>query len=131
MARHVGAADFAAWDEGDAWEAAHWADTGPLVFINGCSTAALSPEDLVSFVDALAGLDAAGVIGTEIPVMQRVAGEIALRFYRRFLGPASLPVGEALYRCRIDLLCKGNVSGLAYTPFCSSDLSLEKTMSTQ
>jgi Leucine rich repeat len=121
----IGATDFAAWDEAGEWGPQHWTDTAPLVFINGCGTAALSPEDLVSFVEALAGLNAAGVIGTEIPVMQQVAGEIALRFYRLFAGQENLSVGAAMYRCRIDLLRKGNISGLVYTPFCSADLALE------
>lgn len=123
----IGPSDFAEWDEGDAWGPAHWADVAPLIFINGCETAKLSPEDVITFVDALAGMDAAGVVGTEIPVTQQVAGEVALRFYRQFVGAPSAPVGTALYRTRIDLLRKGNVAGLAYTPFCSMDLSLNRS----
>jgi hypothetical protein len=117
--------DFAAWDEADAWAASHWRDTAPLVFINGCETAKLMPEDIVSFVDALAGMHAAGVIGTEIPVDQTIAGEVAVRFYRQFCGGARTSVGMALHRVRIDLLRKGNISGLVYTPYCSMDLALE------
>ena len=120
----IGPNDFAAWDEDDDWGPSHWETTAPLVFINGCETTKLSPEDLVTFVDALAGMNAAGVVGTEIPVRQRVAGEVALLFYRGFVGDSSATVGEALYRTRIDLLAKGNVSGLVYTPFCSMDLAL-------
>jgi hypothetical protein len=123
----IGPTDFAAWDEGDAWGPAHWADIAPLIFINGCETAKLSPEDVITFVDALAGMDAAGVVGTEIPVTQQVAGEVALRFYQEFVGAANASVGTALYRTRIDLLRKGNVAGLAYTPFCSMDLSLHRS----
>ncbi|MDQ1677831.1 MAG: elongation factor Tu [Actinomycetota bacterium] len=118
----IGAADFAVW--ANEWKPAHWADTAPLIFINGCDTAALDPEDVVGFVDALAGVRAAGVIGTEIPVTQRVAGEVALRFWRQFAGAEPVDVGTAMHRTRIDLLRKGNVSGLSYTPFCSADLRL-------
>jgi len=31
----------------------------------------------------------------------------------------------ALHRTRIDLLRKGNISALVYTPYCSMDLALE------
>ncbi len=117
--------DFAAWDEADAWAASHWRDTAPLVFINGSQTAQLMPEDVVSFVDALAGVNAAGVIGTEIPVHQTIAGEVALRFYQQFCGAPRTSVGMALHHMRIDLLRKGNISGLVYTPYCSMDLVLE------
>ena len=117
--------DFAAWDEADGWTSDHWIDTAPLVFINGCQTANLTPADVLSFVAALAGMHAAGVIGTETTVDQTVAGEVALRFYRQFCGSAHASVGIALHRLRIDLLRKGNVSGLVYTPYCSMDLALE------
>jgi len=30
-----------------------------------------------------------------------------------------------LHRTRIDLVRKGNISGLVYTPYCSMDLALE------
>ncbi|WP_405062308.1 CHAT domain-containing protein [Kribbella sp. NBC_01505] len=115
-----------AWHEAGGWGSSHWSETAPLVFINGCETAALQASDVVSFVDAFAGLHAAGVVGTEIAVAQRVAGEIALRFYRHFVGTAGASVGTALHRTRIDLLRKGNITGLVYTPFCSADLTLER-----
>ncbi|GAA2797590.1 leucine-rich repeat domain-containing protein [Kribbella solani] len=116
-----------AWHEAGSWGTSHWSETAPLVFINGCETAALQPSDVVSFVDAFAGLHAAGVIGTEISVSQRVAGEVALNFYRQFVGSDGATAGTALYRTRIDLLRKGNIAGLVYTPFCSMDLMLERT----
>lgn len=122
----IGPGDFGVWDESDNWGPGHWGVTAPLVFINGCETADLDPEDVVDFVDALAGVHVAGVIGTEIPVVQSVAGEIALRFYKAFTGADKVSVGTALRRMRFDMLRKGNVAGLVYTPFCSSDLFLEK-----
>jgi hypothetical protein len=117
--------DFAAWDEAGDWGVAHWRDTAPLVFINGCETVKLMPDDILSFVEALAGMHVAGVIGTEIPIDQTIAGEVALRFYRQFCGDAGASVGMALHRTRIDLVRKGNISGLVYTPYCSMDLALE------
>jgi hypothetical protein len=52
-------------------------------------------------------------------------GEVALSFYKQFAGDEPQTVGLALHRTRIDLLAKGNVSGLVYTAFCSMDLALE------
>jgi hypothetical protein len=93
-----------------------------LVFINGCHTAEITPRTLVQFVDAFAGVFAAGVIGTEIAVHQQVAGEAAEEFWRRLQAGAS--VGEALRGMRVHLLRKNNLIGLAYTAYCSADLRL-------
>jgi hypothetical protein len=119
--------DLSAWDAADGWDERHWGDVSPLVFINGCHTVELTPEGIVNFVEAFAGLDAAGVIGTEIAVSQAVASEVAERFYEHFLGTTNQTVGMALYRVRVDLLRKGNVTGLVYTPFCSMDLALVRS----
>jgi hypothetical protein len=116
--------DFRAWADDGAWNVANWTDVPPLVFINGCSTTAITPEGVVNFVDKLVQVGAAGVVGTEINVAERTAGEIGLRFYGYLAGAEVVSVGQALHRTRIDMLSKGNVSGLAYTPFCSMDLAL-------
>jgi hypothetical protein len=121
----LGAGDLSAWAEDGQWDPERWQAVPPLVFINGCHTAALSPEQLVTFVDAFAGVEAAGVVGTEIAVAQPVAGRFAELFYQHLTtSPGGLPVGQALRRARLDLLAKGNVAGLAYTAFCSMDLAL-------
>ena len=117
--------DFGAWHDADLWTDAHWVDTAPLVFINGCETVKTEPKDLITFVEALAGLRVAGVIGTEIPVDQTIAGEVAVNFFRQLCGDPRATVGMALHRTRIDLLRKGNVSGLVYTPYCSMDLAMD------
>jgi hypothetical protein len=128
----IGSDNFAAWALAKAWtNPTQWKDVPPLVFINGCHTAALSPEDVVSFVEAFAGVHAAGVVGTEISVAQPTASEFARNFYTYLIGSAagpSLSAGEAIGRARLDLLAKGNVCGLAYTPFCSMDLVLTPTV---
>lgn len=116
--------DLNAWALTEKWHPALWLDVQPLVFINGCHTAALSPEQVVDFVNTFAGANAAGVIGTEIAVAQPVASEFAQRFYEHLVTD-SLTVGEAMRRARLDLLAKGNVAGLVYTSFCSMDLALQ------
>jgi hypothetical protein len=113
--------DIGAWFDA-LWPADHWRVTSPLVFINGCHTAEITPRTLVQFVDAFAGVFAAGVIGTEIAVHQQVAGEAAEEFWRRLQAGAS--VGEALRGMRVHLLRKNNLIGLAYTAYCSADLRL-------
>jgi hypothetical protein len=120
----LGTGDLNAWAAAGKWDRQRWRDVPPLVFINGCHTATLSPEQLVSFVEAFAAVEAAGVIGTEIAVAQPVASELAQRFFEHLLSAADMTVGVALRRARLDMLAKGNVAGLVYTAFCSMDLAL-------
>lgn len=94
----------------------------PLVFINGCHTAALEPSLLSDFIKRFAGCGAAGVIGTEIRVWEPLAKEIARHFFNQFLSGVS--VGESLRYARHQLLKKRNPLGLVYTAYCSADLRL-------
>src|SRR5439155_19477425 len=114
-------ADLLAWGLA-RWAPEHWQRTAPLVLINGCHTAELSPESLVNFVDAFAGVGASGVIGTEIALHQQVAGEAALELLEGIQDNRS--VGDAMQRMRRHLLGKGNLLGLAYTAYCSAELRL-------
>jgi hypothetical protein len=120
--------DLITWSDSD-WDTEHWRHTSPLVFINGCHTAELTPQVLVNFVDTFVGVKAAGVIGTEIMLHQRVANEAAQIFFDHFKNP-KCSVGRALQQMRRSLLLKGNLLGLAYTPYCSTDLKLSE-LSTQ
>jgi len=99
-----------------------WKDASPLVFINGCHTAELTPESLLTFVDTFAKAHAAGVIGTEITLDQGVASEAGEEFFTHLRN--SKAVGEALHLMRLHLLAKNNVLGMAYTPYCSASLAL-------
>jgi hypothetical protein len=101
----------------------YWRKSNPLVFINGCYTAELTPDALVNFVDTFAGLYSSGVIGTEITVHQLIANEAGSVFLQKFQSGES--VGEALRGMRNHLLQKGNVLGLAYSAYCLSSLRLE------
>jgi hypothetical protein len=121
----LGTTDLNAWAASGQWHRERWLDVPPLVFINGCKTAALSPEQVVTFVDAFAGARAAGVIGTEIAVAQPLASDFAQHFFRHLMADSAVTVGQALRRSRLDFLAKGNIAGLVYTAFCSMDLMLE------
>jgi hypothetical protein len=115
--------DLTVWGD-ENWRADHWKITSPLVFINGCRTAELSPELLTNFVDAFSMERAAGVIGTEIAVSQLLAAEVAETFFHSFA--QNKTVGEAMRVTRLELLHKGNLLGLCYTPYCLAELRLGK-----
>jgi hypothetical protein len=119
--------DITAWYDSD-WDASHWQETSPLVFINGCHTAELTPEVLVNFVDSFIGVYAAGVIGTEILLHQKIANEAAEELLTAVNSKDktgnTVSVGEAIRLMRLHFLGKGNLLGLAYTPYCSADLKL-------
>ncbi len=112
--------DIGVWFE-QLWSPQHWERTAPLIFINGCHTVAVTTSSLVQFVDAFAGVRAAGVVGTEITLHQRVASEAGAVFLQALRRPGA-SVGEALRTTRLHLLRKGNVMGLAYTAYCSATL---------
>src|SRR5207244_9744776 len=95
----------------------------PLVFINGCQTTALEPEQAFEFVSRFVDVaGAAGVIGTEITIFEPLACAFAEECLRRFLGGAE--IGQAVRGARLAVLKAGNPLGLAYVPFVAADLRL-------
>jgi hypothetical protein len=101
-----------------------WTNRHPLVVINGCHTVERVSGSLADFVRAFTDwAGAAGVVGTEIKIDQAVAGwamEIFLKAVR------TRTVGAAIRTMRWQMLQRGNVMGLAYTPYCLADLSLRE-----
>jgi hypothetical protein len=95
------------WTEDNKWENA------PLVFINGCETITYSAESLTSMALQFRGLNASGVIGTEIKVFPMLARWFGKQFMQRFL--AGEPVGKIMLDLRRELLKKYNPLGLIYT----------------
>ncbi|MFJ1543376.1 hypothetical protein ACIODS_33085 [Micromonospora chalcea] len=104
------------------WPEDHWADTSPLVFINSCHSVEITPSSLAQFVDAFCGIYAGGVIGVETVVEQSLAGRVAEVFWSSF--GVGRTVGESLARVKLELLGVGDLFGLAYTAYCSTDLRL-------
>jgi hypothetical protein len=103
-----------------------WNDVRPLIFINACHSLAIEPETLVTYLDAFVGAGhAAGVIGTEIKVSQPLAMDIAERFFDSWLSEGRT-VEATLRAIRMDYLKHGNLFGLAYTPYCWSELQIKK-----
>lgn len=124
----------------NTWDKAglhYWSATHPLVFINACHSVELSPETVLSYVEAFVGAGrAAGVIGTEAPVHYELAMDFAATFYRSLTDPdpglpsgRSKSVGDALAAARLEFLRAGNLFGLLYAPYCRSDLHLSSAPS--
>lgn len=104
----------------------------PLVFLNGCGTAGLTPTAPSELILRLVRQRrAGGVIGAEVEVWEALAGEMALLFLERFLDPAApLPAGQALLHARRTLLSKNNPLGLVYTLYAPAELRLSWEPST-
>jgi hypothetical protein len=103
----------------------YWdAQRRPLVVLNGCHTAERSSATLSDLAGNFIRLaNAAGVLGTEVAVEQSLASHVAEQLLALVAGEG-LPVGEALRQVRWQLLARGNVMGLAYTPYCLSTLAI-------
>ena len=101
-----------------------WEETSPLVFINGCHTAALEPESAMNLVDSFVYANAAGIIGTEITIFEPLAVAFAEACFRYFLD--EVPIGEAIRRARLELLKQGNPLGLVYIPYVMANLVLKE-----
>jgi hypothetical protein len=103
--------------------ATFWQNRHPLIFINGCHTSNLRPGEILNFVTTFANFGASGVIGTEVSIRLPLATEIAEKLLRKIVAGAS--VGEAMRQTRWEFVNKGNLLGLAYTPYCMSSLHVE------
>lgn len=90
--------------------------SGPLVVMNGCRTAALSPEQQLTFVNILLRYrGASAVVGSEVVVYEGLACDYLTALLTAMFHGASL--GAATRRARLDVLAGGNPLGLAYTTF--------------
>jgi hypothetical protein len=118
--------DFTGWIV-EAYKSSHlrvWDKIRPLVFINACHSAEVSPEALFNYIDVFVGSgNAAGVIGTEVKVSQDLAMTFAEKFFDQLLSPGAT-VATALRHARLEFLAKGNLFGLNYTPYCWADLTV-------
>ena len=90
----------------------------PLVFLNMCESAQITPSLSQSFIHFFIERGAKGVIGTECPMTV----EFAHPFSEKFLGDllAGETVGNALLNARSHFMKLKNPLGLAYTLFGSA-----------
>ena len=99
----------------------------PLVFINACESAELSPAFYDGFVPYFMAKGARGVVGTECKIPALFGAEWARRFFGRFLGGETL--GEAFFALRREFLKKnGNPLGLLYAVHCDGDTQIHPVL---
>jgi hypothetical protein len=92
----------------------------PLVFLNACESADLSPLFYNGFVPYFMAKGARGLIGTECKTPALFAVEWANSFFDRFLDGAA--VGETVLQLRQEFLREhGNPLGLIYAVHCDAD----------
>ena len=111
---------------GDKLDLHAWQTTRPLVFINGCHTAELQPGIVLNFVSAFTDLGASGVIGTEVSVLADMAMLIGELVLSRITN--GMQVGQAIREMRWELANRGNLLGLAYTPYSLANLRVERKL---
>lgn len=101
----------------------NWDVRRPLVVLNGCHTGEMLPDTPVELVTAFVdGLGAAGVIATEITLDAAFAAPAMELFLRPLFAGAT--VAAAIRVMRWTLLARGNLLGLAYSPYCDARLRL-------
>jgi hypothetical protein len=95
----------------------------PLIFINACESAELSPAFYDGFVPYFMSKGARGVVGTECKTPALFAMSWAKGFFQKFLDGESL--GKSFFQLRQEFLQNcGNPLGLLYAVHCDSDTRL-------
>ena len=99
----------------------------PLVFINACESAELSPLFYNGFMPYFVDKGARGMIGTECPVPALFALDWAGKFFDQFL--AGKPLGQIFLDLRRDYFFNhNNVLGLLYALYCDADTRVEPAL---
>jgi hypothetical protein len=103
-----------------------WSKPRPLVFINGCHTTAVEPEQALDFVSGFVDVaNASGVIGTEITVFESLASRFGEECLRLFIVEGQ-DIGQAVRGARLAMLKQGNPLGLVYIPFVMAGLKMHQ-----
>lgn len=99
----------------------------PLVFINACESAEMSPTFYDGFAPYFMDKGARGVIGTECKTPALFARVWADRFFERFLHGE--PLGEVVLGLRQEFLKQhGNPLGLLYAVHCDADTAIRPAL---
>ncbi|MBI5248822.1 MAG: CHAT domain-containing protein [Desulfomonile tiedjei] len=99
----------------------------PLVFINGCQSASMSPLFYDGWVPYFLAKGARGVMGPVWDIPAVFASEWAIRLFNRLVeGP---PIGEAMLWLRREFLLKhNNLLGLAYSLYCDGETRIHPAL---
>ena len=76
------------------------------MFINGCETCQLKPEEALPFVAAFGRAGASGILGTEVSINLPLAAEVGESILQGIAG--GLPAGQVLRETRWKLLPAGD-----------------------
>jgi len=87
----------------------------PVVFLNMCESAQLTPSLNLSFIHLFLNRGACSVIGTECSMRPLFAHYFGIEILKGLF--AGDPIGEVLLRARLAFMGKNNPMGLAYTLF--------------
>ncbi|MEM5317160.1 CHAT domain-containing protein [Paraburkholderia sp. JHI869] len=99
----------------------------PLVFINACESATMSPAFYDGFAPYFMSKGARGVIGTECQMPALFAMKWALAFFEKFLGGA--PLGKTFLDLRMSFLRNhNNPLGLLYAVHCDADTCIRPVL---
>jgi hypothetical protein len=99
----------------------------PLVFINACESAEMSPAFYDGFVPYFMAKGARGVVGTQCKTPALFAAAWAARFFERFL--AGVPIGDVFLDLRREFLDRhGNPLGLLYAVHCDGDTRIDPAL---
>ncbi len=100
--------------------------SAPLVFLNACESAQLSPQVYNGIVPYLIARGARGVLGTEVETPALFASEFARSFIERFAAGGET-IGELLLTMRREYAeQKKNVLGLCYSLYSSGEVVVKK-----
>ncbi|KPV50711.1 hypothetical protein SE17_25315 [Kouleothrix aurantiaca] len=98
----------------------------PLVFLNACESAELSPFLYDGWVPFLLSRGARGVLGTEVETPAFFAAEFAKEFVRRFTA-GDVALGELLRDLRVEYARdKHNIMGLLYALYSNGDVMIAR-----
>ncbi|MEV6602050.1 CHAT domain-containing protein [Actinoplanes sp. NPDC051346] len=101
-----------------------WKGSRPLVFLNGCRTAAVQPKYAMNFVEAfIQRARASGVIGTEIITDESLGARFGQHFLENFL-ILRAPVADAMRSARLSLLTERDPLGMAFVAYAPPQLRL-------
>jgi len=99
----------------------------PLVFINACESAEMSPAFYDGFVPYFMSKGARGVVGTECKTPALFAVNWADKFFERFLN--GQPLGDAFLELRREFLdAHRNPLGLLYAVHCDGDTQVQPAL---
>lgn len=100
--------------------------TAPLVFLNACESAELSPYLYDGLMPYLVARGVRGMLGTEVETPALFAAEFAKEFMKRFTA-GGCTIGELLRDMRVEYAeQKNNIMGLVYALYSSGEVCIQR-----